>query len=163
MPRARAGAAAGRAMGVGVGVDQGRQAGGERAGGRGQILPLNPHNYGSFLLYGGGELIAPVTVSSCLCLLSFSVSSLPPRRRHKTESSPSVHPSSFAFERPHLSRPLAFPVPYLCAHGVVGEQVPPEPSSSCEPCTGCATIRFLGSESVTARSTSSSSRNPSSS
>jgi hypothetical protein len=39
---------------------------------------------------------------------------------------------------------LVFPVPYLCAHGATGEQVPPEPSSTCEPCTGCAAIRFLG-------------------
>ena len=145
-----------RARAAAAASGRGRQAASERTGGRGQVLPLNPHNYGSFLLYGGGELIAPVTVSSCLCLLSFSVSSLPPRRRHKTESSPSVHPSSFAFERPHLSRPLAFPVPYLCAHRVAGEMVPLEPSSSCEPCTGCAPIRFLGSDSATARPTSSS-------
>ena len=35
----------GRAMGVGMSV-----AGRRRAGGRGQVLTLNPHNYGSFSL-----------------------------------------------------------------------------------------------------------------
>jgi hypothetical protein len=29
--------------------------------------------------------------------------------------------------------------------------VPPEPSSACEPCTGCAAIRFLGRDFATAR------------
>ena len=32
---------------------------------------------------------------------------------------------------------------WLPTHGVAGEQVPPEPSSACEPCTGCAAIRFF--------------------
>ena len=49
-------------------------------------------------------------------------------------------------ERSTLPHPSVFPVPFLCAHGVAGEQVPPEPSSAGEPCTGCAVIRFLGSD-----------------
>ena len=40
------GVGVGRAEAVGVGV-----AGRRRADGRGQVLPLNPHNYGSFLLF----------------------------------------------------------------------------------------------------------------
>ena len=46
--RVRAAAAAGRAGGVGVGVAW--QAGGERAD-VASLLPLNPHNYGSFLSF----------------------------------------------------------------------------------------------------------------
>ena len=50
MPHARAvAAAAGRAW-SGRGRQAGRWRASGRAGGRGQILPLNPHNYGSFSL-----------------------------------------------------------------------------------------------------------------
>ena len=71
---------------------------GRRAGGA-RFCHLIHIITGVSLLYGGGELIAPVTVSS---------------------------------------------VPYLCAHGEAGEQVPPESLSACEPCTRCAAIRFWG-------------------
>ena len=110
---------------------------------------------GVSLFYGGDELIASVTVSSCLRLLSSSASFLPPRCWHKLEILRQSNPS-FASEKSHLSRLLAFPVMYLCAHGATGEQVLPEPSSACEPCTGCAVIRFLGSDYATAHPTSSS-------
>ena len=134
------------------------QAGGERTG-VARFCHLIHIIMGVSLLDGGGELIAPITVSPCLRLLNSSTGSLSlsPGRRHKIESPPSVFsPPSFASGRPHLSHPLAFPVPYLYAYGVAGEQVPPEPSSACEPCTGWAKIRFLGSNSTTAHLTSSS-------
>jgi hypothetical protein len=45
---------------------------------------------GVSLFYGGDELIAPVTVSSFLRLLSSSAGFLPPCHRHKSRSLPSV-------------------------------------------------------------------------
>jgi hypothetical protein len=105
---------------------------------------------GVSLFYGGGELIAPITVSSCLRLLSSSAGFLPPRRRHKSRSPPSVQDSP-SLPREHISAALWFRVSYLCAHRAMGEQVPPEPSSACESGTGCVAIRFLGSDFVTAR------------
>ena len=60
---------------------------------------------GVSLLYGGGELIAPVTVSSCLRLLGSSAGFLPPRRRHKSEVLRQFN-SSASLLRDHISAAL---------------------------------------------------------
>ena len=101
-------------------------------------------------LDGGGELITAVTVSSASVSLSPSpgilrcLSSPRPYIRVLRQSRKS--PFATTPKRNTLLLPSGFPVPYLCVHGAAGEQVPPKPSSVCEPCTGCAAIRFLGSD-----------------
>ena len=77
MPQARAVAAADRAEAVGVGAGCGGRADVAR------FCHLIHIITGVSLFYGGGELIAPVTVYSYLRLLSSSASFLPPRCRHK--------------------------------------------------------------------------------
>jgi len=57
---------------------------------------------GVSLLDGGGELIAPVTVSPCLRLLNSSAGSLSPGRRHKIESPPSVFSPLPSLPRDHI-------------------------------------------------------------
>ena len=74
--RVRAAAATGRAMGGRAGVAM--------------FCHLIHIIMGVSLLDGGDELIAPVTVSSCLRLLSFSAGFFPPRRRHRSRCHPSV-------------------------------------------------------------------------
>ena len=130
-----------RAMGAGRG---------EAGGGRGQSFATKIHIItGVSLLDGGRELTASVTVPSASRLLGFSAAFVSfPGRSHIS--------AVLRQSRPDLPQPLlrestspqpsVFPVPFLCAHGVAGEQVSPEPSSAREPCTGCAAIRFLGSD-----------------
>ena len=85
------------------------QAGDERAG-VARFCHLIHILTGVSLFYGGGELIASVTVSSCLRLLSSSAGFLPPRRRHKSRSPPSVQ-SSLRFRETTSQPPFGFPRP----------------------------------------------------
>jgi len=105
-----------------------RQAGDERAD-VARFCHLIHIITGVFLLYGGGELIASITVSSCLHLLGSSAGFLPPAAGIKLKVLRQSSSPSFVSDRAHLNNPLAFPVSYLCTHGVAEEQVPPEPSS----------------------------------
>jgi hypothetical protein len=70
---------------------------------------------GISLFYGGGELIATVTISSCLRLLSSSAGFLPPYHRHKSRRLSSVQhfPS---LPREHISVVLWFSPSRISMH-----------------------------------------------
>jgi hypothetical protein len=97
-----------RRLGRGRG-DAGRQAVSGRAG-VARFCHLIHIITGVSLIYGGGKLIAPVTVSSCLRLLSSSAGFLPPRRRHKSRSPSLVH-FSLHFRETTSQPPFGFPRP----------------------------------------------------
>jgi hypothetical protein len=108
VPHARAASAASPAVGV---AWRGRWRASEQASRRGQVLPLNPHNYRSFSLLWWRRVDCAsyrLFVSPSLEFLGWLSPS--PWSGIKFEVFHQSNPP-FASERPHISRPLVFSRP----------------------------------------------------